>query len=157
MRWFGLLNPITRVTSPKALAHYRVEPYVLAGDVYGVAPHTGRGGWTWYSGAAGWLYRTGVEALLGLKRHGDELEVAPCLPRDWPGYSAQLRCGASRYAITVTNHKTNGSAVVEIALDGCVLVGSRVPLIDDGQAHRIDVQMHRSEEHTSELQSLMRN
>src|SRR3546814_6887222 len=108
MRWFGRHNPITRVTSPKSLVHYRVGPYVLAGDVYGVAPHTGRGGWTWYSGAAGWLYRTGVEALLGLKRHGDELEVAPCLPRDWPGYSAQLRCGA------------------------------------------------RSEEHTSELQSLMR-
>lgn len=142
MRWFGLLNPITRVTSPAALAHYRVEPYVLAGDVYGVPPHTGRGGWTWYSGAAGWLYRTGVEALLGLKRHGDELEVAPCLPRDWPGYSAQLCCGASRYAVTVTNHRTSGSAVVEIALDGCVLAGGLVPLIDDGQAHRIDVQLH---------------
>src|SRR3546814_11687976 len=124
MRWFGLLNPITRVTSPKALAHYRVEPYVLAGDVYGVAPHTGRGGWTWYSGAAGWLYRTGVEALLGLKRHGDELEVAPCLPLDLPGYSAQLSCGASLYAITFTNHTPHGPSSVRIALAGSVLAGS---------------------------------
>ena len=141
MRWFGLLNPIARVNSPAAVAHYRVEPYVLAGDVYGVAPHTGRGGWTWYSGAAGWLYRTGVEALLGLKRHGEELEVAPCLPRNWPGYSAQLRCGASRYEIVVTNHKTNGAGVVEVALDGCPMAGSRVPFIDDGQTHRVEVRL----------------
>jgi len=141
MRWFGLLNPIARVTSPAAVAHYRVEPYVLAGDVYGAPPHTGRGGWTWYSGAAGWLYRAGVEALLGLTRHGDALELAPCLPRDWPGYRAQLRCGASRYEITVTNHMTSGASVVALVVDGRPLPGNRLPFIDDGQAHRVEVQL----------------
>ena len=141
MRWFDLLNPISRTTSADAVAHYRVEPYVLAGDVYGAAPHIGRGGWTWYSGAAGWLYRTGVEALLGLKRHGDELEVAPCLPRAWPGYHAQLRRGAARYTIAVTNLKTSGSSRVTITFDGRELPGNRLPFIDDGQTHRIDVQL----------------
>jgi cyclic beta-1,2-glucan synthetase len=141
MRWFDLLNPIARVTTPAAMARYRVEPYVLAGDVYGAPPHVGRGGWTWYSGAAGWLYRTGVEALLGLKQRGNELELAPCLPRDWPGYHAQLRCGAARYEIEVTNHKTSGAGVVALVLDGRPLPGNRLPFIDDGQAHRVEVQL----------------
>jgi len=82
-----------------------------------------------------------VEALLGLKRHGDELEVAPCLPRAWPGYHAQLRRGAARYTIAVTNLKTSGSSRVTITFDGRELPGNRLPFIDDGQTHRIDVQL----------------
>lgn len=136
---FRLLNPILRTGDPEAVAHYRVEPYVLAGDVYGAEPHIGRGGWSWYTGASGWLYRAGVEAILGLRQRGERLEIKPCLPRDWPGYRAQLSRGRACYEITVEQSQIHSSCVIEF--DGQRQSGNCVPFVDDGQRHRVWVRL----------------
>ena len=140
MRLFRLLNPVLRTTSREQVEHYRVEPYVLAGDVYGAPPHVGRGGWTWYSGAAGWLYRAAIEAILGLKRHGQELEIAPCLPADWPGYRVRLRRGSTRYLITA-RRRSDGGEDTTIHLDGRLLTNRRIPFLDDGASHDVLVEI----------------
>src|SRR5213078_1520648 len=83
---FGLLNPIHHAATPEAVARYKVEPYVVAADVYGQAPHTGRGGWTWYTGSAAWLYRVALEDILGLRLRGRRLSVNPCVPASWSSF-----------------------------------------------------------------------
>jgi cyclic beta-1,2-glucan synthetase len=98
---FALLNPINHARTPEEVARYKVEPYAIAADVYSVAPHVGRGGWTWYTGAAGWMYRAGVEGILGLRREGEVLILDPCIPPDWPGFEIKIELGASRYVIHV--------------------------------------------------------
>lgn len=100
---FGLLNPINHSSTPTDASRYKVEPYVVAADVYSVAPHIGRGGWTWYTGSAGWMYRAGVEGILGLRREGTTLVLSPCLPAAWPGFEATITLGLNRYAIRVVN------------------------------------------------------
>ena len=100
---FDLLNPINHARSPAEAERYAVEPYVVAADVYSVAPHVGRGGWTWYTGSAAWMYRAGVEGILGMQREGDALVVDPCLPVDWPGFEASVRVGAAHLTIGVDN------------------------------------------------------
>ena len=84
---FRLLNPIYRSDTPEKVTRYKVEPYVISADVYGVAPHVGRGGWTWYTGSAGWMVRLGIEVILGLRRTGQELRLDPCIPKQWTGYT----------------------------------------------------------------------
>jgi cyclic beta-1,2-glucan synthetase len=133
--FFRLLNPVIRSTQAAGMEHYRVEPYVLAGDIYGIPPHTGRGGWSWYSGAAAWLYRAGIEALLGLKQRDDQVELRPCLPGDWSGYRAQLRCGRSSYRLEVKKRGGAGPGDLSITLDGRRLKGDCFPFIDDGLDH----------------------
>ncbi len=140
MRLFRLLNPILRTDSPEGVARYRVEPYVLAGDIYSVAPHSGRGGWTWYTGASGWLYRIALENLLGLRQRGDRLEIAPCLPSDWPGYGVSLRRGAARYRIEVERDLQLDTDIA-LEFDGSALDGRIVPFLDDGQNHRVLVRL----------------
>ncbi len=98
---FSLINPINHSRSSDAVATYKVEPYVMAADVYSVAPHTGRGGWTWYTGSAGWMYRLIVESLLGLHRENDKLSVLPCVPNGWNEYKVHYRYGESVYHIVV--------------------------------------------------------
>jgi cyclic beta-1,2-glucan synthetase len=136
---FRLLNPILRTVGPEAVAHYRVEPYVLTGDVYGAEPHIGRGGWSWYTGASGWLYRAGVEAILGLRQRGERLEIKPCLPRDWPGYRAQLSRGRACYEITVEQSQIHSGCVIEF--DGKRQPGNCIRFVDDGQRHRVWVRL----------------
>jgi cyclic beta-1,2-glucan synthetase len=151
MELFRLLNPILRSADPDGVARYRVEPYVLAGDVYSVPPHVGRGGWTWYSGAAAWLYRAGIESLLGLKRRGDRLEVAPCLPPDWPGYRARLRCGGARYHIEASRNPGVSRGDVRIVFDGGETKERRFPFLDDGGEHRVDVQVGPADDRQSRI------
>ncbi|HEX3928672.1 MAG TPA: glucoamylase family protein [Gemmatimonadales bacterium] len=135
-----LLNPITHATTAGALDRYKVEPYVVAADVYSQAPHAGRGGWTWYTGSAGWLYRSGVEWLLGLRMKGDRLIVDPCIPAAWPGFSATVRHGNARYEVTVENPDGRGHGIATIELDGTALEDlTAVPLVADGQVHRVRV------------------
>jgi cyclic beta-1,2-glucan synthetase len=141
MELFRLINPILRTASPTDVDRYRLEPYVLAGDVYSESPHVGRGGWSWYSGAAAWLYRAGLEALLGLKLRDGELEIDPCLPAAWPGYKARIRRGKAIYRITLDKPVGLQKGKVEIVLDGCTLGGNRMPLVDDGQEHNVRVRM----------------
>jgi cyclic beta-1,2-glucan synthetase len=131
---FALLNPINHALTEADASRYRVEPYVVAADVYSVAPHEGRGGWTWYTGAAGWMYRAGVEGILGIRRAGKSVTLAPVLPDSWPGFSATISVGATRCLITVTRGP-NALA----SLDGVSINTVSFPL--DGQSHQLDLQI----------------
>jgi cyclic beta-1,2-glucan synthetase len=142
---FDLLNPIRLATSPEGVAHYRVEPYVLAGDVYGRPPHTGRGGWTWYTGSAAWLYRVGVETLLGLHRRGDRLHIDPRIPGGWKEYRMVYRYQSSLYRITVVNPHGMESGVVRVEMDGVEQGGGEIVLEDDGKEHQVRVEMGTGE------------
>lgn len=128
-----LINPV-RQGSDALIDTYKVEPYVMAADVYAVAPHAGRGGWSWYTGSAGWMYRLIVESLLGLQRSGDTLRLQPLLPAGWPGYVLHYRFGSTRYRIEVRNG--NGSEL-SLSLDGERLVEPKLRLKDDGCEHHV--------------------
>ena len=117
-RLFALVNPINHSLTPDEAARYKVEPYVVAADVYSTPPHEGRGGWTWYTGSAGWMYRAGIEGILGLTREGDDLLVNPCFSANWPGISATVRLGGSRLSITVENPGGTGCGVKSATLNG---------------------------------------
>jgi cyclic beta-1,2-glucan synthetase len=138
---FSLMNPIRRTSTRADVQRYKVEPYAVAADVYSVAPHVGRGGWTWYTGTAGCLYRAGIEAILGFRLQGEFLLLAPCIPRKWPRFEIVYQYHSARYEIAVENpHGVNcGIAVAE--LDGKTLPEgpTRVPLVDDGLAHQVRV------------------
>jgi cellobiose phosphorylase len=116
-----------------------VEPYVCTADVYAAPGHVGRGGWTWYSGSAAWMYRIGVESILGVTRHGAALHVAPCIPSSWPGYEVSYRHGANRVRIVVENPEGRCGGVARIELDGAALPSDAIPLLDDGRDHEVRV------------------
>ena len=140
----AMINPVNHVATPEALARYKVEPYVMAADVYSVAPHTGRGGWTWYTGSAGWMYRLIVESLLGLRlaasRDGVRLILSPCLPADWPGYTLEYRYRETPYSIEVIQ-VSNDAGPFEVRLDGDLHTDGTVPLLDDRRSHRVVVRL----------------
>ncbi len=138
-----MINPIHHSDSPAAIATYKVEPYVVAADVYAVAPHTGRGGWTWYTGSAGWMYRLIVESLLGLHRKGDTLRIAPCIPADWPSYAMDYRYGKATYRINVTQ-AASSHADGSVLLDGIAQSERTIKLVDDAREHVVDVRMMAS-------------
>jgi cyclic beta-1,2-glucan synthetase len=138
---FRMLNPINRTSSRTSMQRYKVEPYVVAGDVYAEPPHVGRGGWTWYSGSAGWLYRAGLESILGFRVRGSTLCIDPCIPRDWPGYSVRFVYHSATYNITVDNpqHVSRAVALMKID-DGKPQAGPAIiPLLDDGATHQIRI------------------
>jgi cellobiose phosphorylase len=132
---FDLINPVRHGADPE---RYRVEPYVLAADVYGVEPHVGRGGWTWYTGSAGWMYRLLVESLLGLRVEHGRLRLAPVLRPGWDGYRLSLRHGGSVYRVRVQAGEPGESA--QCSLDG-VAIESDAPLLDDGREHEMLVRI----------------
>ncbi|MCE7987838.1 MAG: hypothetical protein DYG89_42275 [Caldilinea sp. CFX5] len=134
---FRLINPIYRSDTPDKAAHYKVEPYVISADVYGVAPHEGRGGWTWYTGSSGWMYRLGIEAILGLQRVGAMLVINPCIPQAWPGYTIRYRYGQAVYEIQVENPAGIDCGVHRLTLDGEPIAGNAIPLVDDGLSHQV--------------------
>ena len=137
---FAMLNPIHHGGSPEGIGRYKVEPYAIAADVYAVAPHTGRGGWTWYTGSAGWMHRAAVEWILGLRRRGGVLLVDPCIPRGWSGFEATVRQGASRWEIRVANPAGVCRGVASLEVDGqSVDPAGGIVLKDDGQSHRVEV------------------
>jgi cyclic beta-1,2-glucan synthetase len=138
---FALLNPINHSATPEQVARYKVEPYVIAADVYSVAPHIGRGGWTWYTGSAGWMYRAGIEGILGIRREGDILIVDPCIPAAWPGFSAKVDVLGTRYAIEVINGESHGTRVTQAMLDDqpLALRDNRLQTVLDGGDHQLVV------------------
>jgi cyclic beta-1,2-glucan synthetase len=140
---FSILNPVNHASTRAGLYRYRVEPYVVAADVYAEAPHIGRGGWTWYTGSAGWMYRAGIEWLLGFRLRGAALFIDPCIPRIWSGFSVRFRYHASRYEITVENPRGVTRGVERVEVDGArvVLGPEGLPLVDDGATHRVRVWM----------------
>ncbi|MFD0739901.1 GH36-type glycosyl hydrolase domain-containing protein [Lysobacter koreensis] len=131
-----MINPVHHGDSPEAVATYKVEPYVVAADVYAVPPHVGRGGWTWYTGSAGWMYRLVVESLLGLQREGDRLRLAPCIPHDWPEYSLRYRYRDSVYRIRVRQLPPGGQS--RLTVDGIEQDGLVIPLQDDYAEHVVE-------------------
>jgi len=150
VRVLEMLSPVTHTQSAEQVATYQVEPYVIAADVYGAEPHVGRGGWTWYTGSAGWMIRVTLESVLGLREEdGREYVVRPRVPDEWPSFRARLRRpDGTSYAFTVTNPSGRAEAVVSATLDGepaQVLEGAaRVPIVRDGKAHAVTVTLGAS-------------
>jgi cyclic beta-1,2-glucan synthetase len=136
-----ILNPIRHAADPLAVETYKVEPYVVAGDVYSRPPHAGRGGWTWYTGSASWLYRTILEAILGLHRHGDRLTIDPSIPPEWRGYEITYRFRSATYRIAVENPKGLEAGSTTVWVDGHAQSEPVIPLADDGQRHDVRVQI----------------
>jgi cyclic beta-1,2-glucan synthetase len=141
---FAMLNPVVRARTQAEALRYLVEPYAVAADVYSESPHEGRGGWTWYTGSASWLYRAGLESMLGCRVRGATLELDPCVPRSWPRFEVRLRRGASRHEIAVENPTASRRGIVALWLDDEPLPftrgqPARVPLVDDGATHRVRV------------------
>ena len=145
---FDLINPVNHGRSPADIATYKVEPYVIAADVYGVAPHVGRGGWTWYTGSAGWLYRLIVESLVGLSLDVDRLHIAPCLPAHWDGIVIHYRYRETRYHIVVTQVRpvaATGRAVRHLTLDGVELKEQAIRLVDDRREHQVQLSVESAQ------------
>jgi cellobiose phosphorylase len=136
---WNMLNPISHATTPSEVQRYKVEPYVVCADVYGPGPHVGRGGWTWYTGSASWLYRVALEAILGFRLAGDTLRVEPCIPPGWPGYEITYRHRSATYRIRVENAAGTGHGVRSLTVDGRTAEGGAVPLRDDGREHDVRV------------------
>jgi len=134
-----MLNPVNHARTRAQAERYRVEPYVVAGDISSHPDHVGRGGWTWYTGSAGWMYRVGLEEVLGVRRRGDVFEIDPCVPAAWPGYFLTWRIGSSHYEIEVANPDHKGRGVAHVELDGRSVDPSRIPIVDDGARHRVRV------------------
>jgi cellobiose phosphorylase len=142
---FSLMNPIHHGSTSVAMKKYRVEPYVVAADVYGVAPHVGRGGWTWYTGSAGWMYRLITESLLGLRVEVDELHFNPRPPKDWPSYKIHYRYRNTFYHITVHAAESTlagtGNGIQSLTLDGVAQSEQFLKLVDDQAHHDVDLQL----------------
>jgi cyclic beta-1,2-glucan glucanotransferase len=136
---FSLLNPVNHSSTRAGLHKYKVEPYVAVGDVYAVPPHTGRGGWTWYTGSAGWMYRAGLESILGFKLRGSHLQIDPCVPRWWRDFEITYRRGHSTYRIKVENPLAVSRGVASVELDGVRQADDVVHLTDDEQTHTVHV------------------
>jgi cyclic beta-1,2-glucan synthetase len=136
---FRLINPIYHGDTPEKMERYRVEPYVIAADVYSVEPYVGRGGWTWYSGSASWMYRLGMEMILGLQRRDGHLQINPSIPKAWDQYQINYRFGASLYHILVKNQQNGKAAKKHVTMDGNVLRDGSIPLEDDGRTHEVVV------------------
>jgi cyclic beta-1,2-glucan synthetase len=138
---FSLLNPINHAATRADVQRYKVEPYVVAADIYSVPPHVGRGGWTWYTGSAGWLYRAGIESILGFRLQGDSLLLDPVIPTSWPRFELTYQHRSARYHITVENPQRVSRGVSSSTLDGNALPSgaARVPLVDDGATHNVRV------------------
>src|SRR5690606_1186156 len=143
-RLLDMLSPASHARTQDAVHVYKTEPYVIAADVYGVEPHIGRGGWTWYTGSAGWMFRVALESVLGLTVHrGTELRLRPCIPADWPGFRIRYRLPdhATTYDISVENGAVRSEATMD---DAALTVRDRavvIPVHLDGRTHRVHVRL----------------
>jgi cyclic beta-1,2-glucan synthetase len=147
---FSLLNPILHANTRTGVYRYKVEPYVVAADIYAESPHVGRGGWTWYTGSAGWMHRAGIEWILGFRVRGTRLYIDPCIPRAWQGFEIAFRYHSSRYEIVVENPHGITRGVSSVELDGAPLAGARRPiqLADDGATHQVRVVLGAENSHS---------
>jgi cellobiose phosphorylase len=135
---FSMINPVNHARTPGETATYKVEPYVIAADVYAVTPHTGRGGWTWYTGSAAWMYRLILESLLGLILEVDKLRFEPCLPADWEGFRMHYRYRETFYHIEVLKGPA-GDGGMRVSLDGVEQLEKTIQLADDHMEHRAEI------------------
>ena len=137
---FGIINPVNHARSSTAIATYKVEPYVVAADVYALSPHIGRGGWTWYTGSAGWMYRLIAESLLGLRLEVNQLRLDPCLPAAWGSYKLHYRYRETVYHIEIVQ----GADLAGITIDGELHEGDAIPLVDDHREHAVEVRLKKA-------------
>jgi cyclic beta-1,2-glucan synthetase len=143
MELFHMLNPINHTRTAEDVERYRTEPYAVAADVYAHPMHVGRGGWTWYTGSAGWMYQAAVEGLLGLRRQGETFAVDPCIPAMWPGYAIDWRVGNTIYRISVTNPEHRCRGIQSAQVDGNAVDAGAIPLVDDGESHDVSIVLGR--------------
>jgi cyclic beta-1,2-glucan synthetase len=139
MELFHLINPINHMRTADGVERYKAEPYVVAADVYAHPMHVGRGGWTWYTGSAGWMYQAAVQALLGLRRTGATMSINPCIPTVWPEYSLIWRVGGTRYRFVVSNPDHLSRGVARAQLDGVDVDAAAIPLVSDGADHEVSI------------------
>jgi cyclic beta-1,2-glucan synthetase len=152
---FHMLNPVNRSRTPAALERYKAEPYVVAGDVYANPLNAGRAGWSWYTGSAGWMYRAGLESILGLRHSGSVFEIDPCIPSAWSHYTISWQIGATRYEISVSNPQRRCRGIAEAVLDGAPADPRAIPVVNDGATHTLrivlgDRRLEASESSSSE-------
>ena len=133
----NMINPVNHGKTPEEIAVYKVEPYVLAADVYANESHAGRGGWTWYTGSAGWMYRMIVESFLGLKQEANKLIITPCIPKEWDTFKIRYRYKSAVYHITVT--QKDGEPAMKVTVDGVAQEAKTITLTDDGAEHDAQV------------------
>ncbi len=136
---FHMLNPVNHSRSPAEVQRYETEPYSVAGDVYDHPAHSGRGGWTWYTGSAGWMYRVAVEGILGLERRGSSFAIDPCIPSSWPAYGIEWRVEGTLYSVAVENPERRCRGVASVELDGEPVDPAAIPLVGDGRRHEVRV------------------
>jgi cyclic beta-1,2-glucan synthetase len=136
---FTIINPVQHGDTAEKIEVYKIEPYVMAADVYSTMPHTGRGGWSWYTGSAGWMYHFITESLLGLKLQRKHLSILPCIPDEWEGFQLTYHYGKTIYQIKVSRT----SDTPKIILDGIELSGNIIPLVDDQHTHEVNVHIIR--------------
>jgi cyclic beta-1,2-glucan synthetase len=141
MELFHMINPVNHTRTVAGIEQYRAEPYAIAADVYAQPMHLGRGGWTWYTGSAGWMYQAAVEWLLGLRRNGATFAVSPNIPAMWPQFSLQWTVGRTRYRITVLNPDRRCRGVRSASLDGAAIDANAIPLRDDGHTHEVAIEL----------------
>jgi len=139
MELFHLINPINHVRTPENADRYRTEPYAVAADVYAHPMHVGRGGWTWYTGSAGWMYQAAVQALLGLQRRGSTISLNPCIPTVWAEYSLDWTIASTRYRFVVQNPERRSRGIASAELDGHPIDPNAIALVDDGKEHTVRV------------------
>jgi cyclic beta-1,2-glucan synthetase len=149
---YQMINPLTHARTPEEVETYKVEPYVVAADVYTAEGQLGRGGWTWYTGSASWMYRVGLEAILGFTKRGDRLFIRSRAPISWPEYTIEYRYGKSVYQIVVRNQdRVGGEGAVEVTVDGNLSADGGIQLVDDESRHEVTVQRVRAERKEKEL------
>ncbi len=134
----GMISPVSHGSSPEGVAVYKVEPYVMAADVYALTPHTGRGGWTWYTGSAGWMYRLILESLLGLRLENNTLHIRPCLNTDWDTFKVHYRYRETVYHLTVFQSDSAGEG---LTIDGTPGHDRAIPLVDDRKEHWVEIRI----------------
>ena len=141
---FHMLNPINHTRTPADVDRYKAEPYVMAGDVYARAPHAGRAGWSWYTGSAAWMYRAGLESMLGLRRRGATFSIDPCIPSSWPHYEITWHVLGTTYDIAVSNPDRLCRGVRTATLDGIAVPADAIPLVEDGRTHVVRIVMGKT-------------
>ncbi|MFA1621391.1 GH36-type glycosyl hydrolase domain-containing protein [Rhizobium mongolense] len=139
LKLWNLINPICHSATRGQVERYKVEPYAVSADIYGAPPHTGRGGWTWYTGSASWFYRVALEAILGFRQQGPSLRFEPCVPAGWPAYEIAYQYGSATYRIQFDNTKGIGRGVHSVTLDGEPVANETVPLVEDGRTHDVHI------------------
>jgi cyclic beta-1,2-glucan synthetase len=149
---FHLINPVNHTRTPPECDRYKVEPYVVAADVYAHPAHSGRGGWTWYTGSSAWMYRIGLESILGLRQHGAHLSLDPCIPAAWPRFTIRITRERTRYKIVVENPEHRGRGVAAAELDGVPVDPDAIPWLDDGGTHVVRARLGDPQQRTGDAQ-----